>query len=127
MLSSKFCKSRSIKIIKIHKINHKKPFKVRKHYLKMDSQTKARYIAIADLALERSHIWSKEFDKEKHGYLFYQYFIKKLNEEWKQDKVEITAKDYDYIINNSYDLYQGEAWSCFRGIRAYMGLPSQGL
>ncbi len=93
----------------------------------MDAQTKARYIAIADLALKRSDIWSKEFDKEKHGYLFYPYFLKKLNEEWTQDDVEITAKDYDYIINNSYDLYQGESWSWWRSFRIWGGLPSKGF
>ena len=93
----------------------------------MNSVTKARCIAIADLAIKRSHIWSKEYDKEKDGHMFYPFFIKKLNEEWKQDKVVITSRDYDYIINNAYDLYEGEAWSCFRGLKAYLGLPSNGF
>ena len=93
----------------------------------MSTVTKARYIAIADLAIKRSHIWSKEFDKNKDGSMFYPYFIKRLNEEWKQDAVEITAADYDFIINNSFDLYEGEAWSCFRGLKAYLGLPSNGF
>ena len=93
----------------------------------MHNVTTARSIAIADLAMKRSHIWSKEFDKEKDGSLFYPYFIKKLNEEWKQDKVEITARDYDCIINNSFELYEGEAWSCFRGLKAYLGLPCNGF
>jgi len=91
-----------------------------------DSETKARYIAIADLALKRGDTWSKEFDKERDGYLFYPYFLKRMNEEWKHDETQITAKDYDIVINNTYDFYKGDSWDWLKTVRVWLKLPSVG-
>jgi hypothetical protein len=84
--------------------------------------TNARYIAIADLALKRSYVWSNEYDKQRDGFEFHPYFIKRLNDEWSYDKTEVVAADYDYVMNNAYELYQGDAWSCFRsfGLHSFL-------
>tara|TARA_X000001036_G_C20588724_1_gene769826 strand:- start:665 stop:946 length:282 start_codon:yes stop_codon:yes gene_type:complete len=93
----------------------------------MEPTQKARYIAIADLALERADKWTKEYDKTKHGYCYYPYLINKLNEEWKHDNTVITAEDYDYIINNTYNLYNEEIWGWWKSFRVWGGLPSVGF
>ena len=93
----------------------------------MESTQKARYIAIADLALERADKWTKEYDKTKNGYCYYPYLIKKLNEEWKHDDTVITAEDYDYIINNAYNLYYGESWGWWKSCCVWGGLPTIGF
>ena len=83
-----------------------------------DTIQRTRYIAIANLALKRADSWSKEYDNEKYNQdPFHRYFIKKINDEWKHDTTNVTADDYDYVIHNARNLYEGETsvWSLFKG------------
>lgn len=88
--------------------------------MNLSPEQSARYIAISDLALGREDEWTKEYDKKRDGDVYYPYLIKRINEEWKHDNSEVTEKDYDFIINNAYEIYDGK-WHAYAIKRRMMG------